>query len=568
MPRIDSGSVFGRLLGWQTGGYCSVIPEDEDTELTREYLDGTLILETVFRSSGGEARVLDCFAMRRGGALEPYNQLLRVIEGLRGRVPLGIEICPRFDYGEVRPWIRQHDVRLYSAIGGNDALLFWSDADIAPSSDFDLAASFEVRAGDRIRLSMTYLPPEMLDNNPPEPPEPEHIDRRLNETRRLWQRWSSKGRLPGRDEPACLRSAIVLKGLSNAPTGAIAAAATTSLPEIPGGESNWDYRFSWVRDSSFAVRSLVELGHDAEADGFRRFIERSAAGHAEDLQIVYGVGGERRLGETAVASLEGYQGAKPVRAGNAAHTQRQLDVYGHLLELAWRWHLRGHSPDDDYWRFLSDLVEAAAARWQEPDPGIWEDRGRPKHFVHSKVMCWVALDRGLRLARECSRQAPERRWARIRGEIRATVERRGYEAKRGIFVRAFGNRQVDAALLLLPSVGFVECDDERMVRTTDAIIENLCEDGLVWRYPAEKRRPREGAFLACSFWLCEVLARQGRIEEARETFDRAASTANDLGLFSEEFEPETGETLGNFPQALTHLSHITAALALAEGEKA
>ena len=268
--------------------------------------------------------------------------------------------------------------------------------------------------------------------------------------------------------------------------------------------------------------------------------------------------------EVELDFLEGYRRSKPVRAGNDAYQQDQHDVYGELLALSWRWHQRGHSPDDDYWRFLVELVETAAGRWRKADPGIWEVRGRPLHFVHSKVMCWAALDYGIRLARECGRRAPTRRWTQARDQIRRAVETRGYDRRRGVFVRSFGSRAMDAAVLLLPNVGFVDYDDERMVRTADAVREDLSENGLIWRYREDDGlEGEEGAFLACSFWLAEVLARQGRPEEAREVYDRAVSTANDVGLFSEEFDPRRGEMLGNFPQALTHLSHIAAAVALA-----
>jgi GH15 family glucan-1,4-alpha-glucosidase len=341
------------------------------------------------------------------------------------------------------------------------------------------------------------------------------------------------------------------------------AAPTTSLPEVIGGPDNWDYRYSWVRDSSFAVRSLADLGFDAEADGFRRFAERSSAGHADELQIAYGVGGERRLTEFELDGLEGYRRSRPVRVGNAAATQVQLDVYGHLLDLAWRWQQRGHSPDDDYWRFLVDLVEGAIARWTERDRGIWETRNAPQHFVHSKVMCWAAVDRGLRLAKEGARRAPTRRWTKARDEIRRAVETRGFDRRRGVFRRAFGSRQLDGALLLIPRVGFIEYGDERMIRTADAIRKELDHDGLLRRYrETTKGKLTEGAFLACSFWLAECLAYQGRLVDARQVFERAVITGNDLGLFSEEFDPISGEMLGNFPQGFTHLSHIAAAVAL------
>jgi pentatricopeptide repeat protein len=563
MPRFDAGSCFGRLLDWDRGGFCSITPVASDSTSTRRYIGDTLVLETTFRTGGGEARLLDCFTMRRGGSRNPYRQLLRVVEGMRGRLDLRLDVCPRFDYAEVRPWIRQLGVRLFSAIGGNDGLLVFSDADIAAGSDHDLEATFSVRPGERVRLSVRAMPPELIDDENPEPPEPEELDRRMHDTMKWWERWSGKGRLEGPFEEGAKRSAIVLKALTHAPTGAIVAAPTTSLPESPQGSRNWDYRFSWIRDSSFAVRSLAELGWDAEADGFRRFVERSSAGNAEDLQIMFGVGGERRLTELEVEGMEGYRGAKPVRTGNAAARQVQLDVYGELLDLAWRWHRRGHSPDDDYWRFLVELVDAAAERWTEPDRGIWEIRGTPRHFVHSKVMCWVALECGLQLAKESERRGSLGRWRKARNEVRHAVETKGYDQRRGVFVQAFDGPGLDAALLRLPAVGFIEWEDERMIRTADAIRERLDDGGLLKRYRGrDGLKGKEGAFLACSFWLAECYARQGRIEEAREVFDRTVSTGNDVGLFSEEFDVSSGEMLGNFPLGLTHLSHIAAAVAL------
>jgi len=330
---------------------------------------------------------------------------------------------------------------------------------------------------------------------------------------------------------------------------------------------NWDYRYAWIRDSFFSVRSLAEVGFEDAADDFRRFIERSAAGSAESLQLMYGLGGERRLTEEKLDFLEGYRGARPVRVGNAAADQLQLDMYGELLELSWRWHRRGNSPDDDYWRFLFELVDAAAERWSEPDKGIWEMRGPPRHFVHSKVMCWATLDKGLRLAEECLRKAPERRWKQARDEIRRSIERRGYDRDRGVFVQAYDSSDLDAAVLRLPSVDFIAYDDERMVRTTDAVREELDFDGLLRRYTVDDGNGgEEGAFVACAFWLVECLARQGRDDEARAAYDRAIATANELGLMAEEYDPESHEMLGNFPQALSHLSHLEATLALAATE--
>lgn len=565
LPRFDSGSCFGRVLDWERGGFFSITPVRR-FDATRRYVGDTLVLETTFRSGGGEARLIDCFTMRPGGRDAPHRQVLRVVEGIRGRVDFRVTLIPRFDYGELRPWIRQLGSSVYGALGGNDGLIVSSDCGVVPTGRHDMGARLAVRAGDRYRISLQYTHPEELDGHGRRVPDPAELDHRLEETLAWWRSWSSKGGLSGPAGPAALRSAIVLKALTNAPTGAIAAAPTTSLPEEPGGARNWDYRFSWIRDSCFTVRSLAELGFAAEADGFRRFVERSAAGSAEELQIMYGVGGERRLTELEL-DLDGYRGARPVRVGNAAHRQVQLDMYGALLDLAWRWEQRGHSPDDDYWRFLVDLVNTAAVRWEDPDRGIWEVRGAEHHFVHSKVMCWAAVDRGIQLARACARRAPLRRWTKARDAIREAVETKGFDGRRKVFRQAFGTRAVDSALLLLPTFGFLDWDDPRMVRTVDVIGEELSEGGLLVRYRSrDGLKGHEGVFLSCTFWLVECLARQGRYQEARAAFDRAMETGNDLGLFAEEYDVTTGQMLGNFPQGLTHLSHIAAAVALKDAE--
>jgi GH15 family glucan-1,4-alpha-glucosidase len=561
MPRLDAGSIFGRLLDRTRGGHCQIAPSAEH-DVSRRYLDDTLVLETTFAAEGGRCRLIDCFTMRRGGREEPHRQVLRVVEGVRGRVELDVRVAPRFNYGEALPWIRRLEGVVFTAIGGSEALVVSGDVGLESEGEHDLAGRISVGEGERKRLSLVFAEPEDVDPNPEGVPDVGDLERRLDETVKWWRRWSESGRATGPYADAVRRSAMVLKGLTQARTGAIAAAATTSLPEVLGGGRNWDYRLSWVRDSTWAVRSLAELGHEAEADGFRRFVERSSAGHAEELQVVYGLGGERRLTETELDWLDGYRGSRPVRVGNEAATQRQNDVYGELLEQAWRWQERGHAPDDEYWEFLVELVEGAAERWRQPDRGMWESRDDPEHFVHSKVMCWAALDRGLRLARASGRDVPRERWERSRDEIRRAVEADGYDRDRGVFVRIFGDPQVDGALLLLPQVDFVDWSDERMVRTTDAIREDLVRDGLVYRAAPEGGQEQEGAFLPCSFWLAECLVRQGRRDEAREVFERACETVNDLGLFAEEWHPGTGQMLGNFPQALTHLSHISAAQAL------
>jgi GH15 family glucan-1,4-alpha-glucosidase len=562
-PRIDAASCFGRLLDWDRGGHCSIAPR-RPAEIRRRYLEGTLVLESTLRTSAGDVRITDCLAFDPQGGPDGLGHLLRIVDGLRGRVDLRLEIEPRFDYGQVRHWLRREGADLHSAIGGNDALLIWSDAQLR-ASQHELAGSVAVRAGERVRLSLRFLRPHELDADR-KAPRPDDLDSLLEGTVETWRAWVASDGGRGDGMPSALRSAVVLKGLTNHDSGAIAAAASTSLPESLGGDRNWDYRYSWVRDSTLAVRALAELGFEAEADAFRRFVQRSAAGHVDDLQIAYGVEGERRLTESELGHLRGYRNSRPVRVGNAAAAQTQHDTLGELMLLAWRWHRRGHSPDDDLWRFLRELVGSAATVWPRTDRGIWEVRGRPRHFVHSKAMCWAALDRGIALADDCMRRAPVRRWKQARDRLRSEIERRGYDRRRGVFVRAFDSRRMDSALLLLPHTGLVEYDDDRMVRTVDAVRDELEVGGLLRRYTARDGLDAgEGAFLPCTFWLAECLAMQGRHDEARDVFDRAAATANDLGLFSEEYDPVHGEMLGNFPQALTHLSHIAAAVALGGG---
>lgn len=571
MPRMDQASLFGRLLDWRRGGYCSIQPTARTARGTRRYLDGTMVLETRFATSTGEVSVIDCFAMRTGGREDPHNQLLRIVEGIEGEVELQLKVVPRFDYGGVRPWLRSVEPGLVCAIGGIDGLIVRFDHGLDQGPDHRLMCTFKLQEGDRCRLGMRWFPPERLDHEIPAAAVPVELDKRYEDTLTWWRRWSARGRSLGPDAKRQMRSALVLKALSNAPTGAIAAAATTSLPEWVGGSRNWDYRYSWIRDSAFSVRSLADIGFVREAEGFRRFIMRSAAGSARDLQIMYGLGGERRLTEIQLRELDGYRVSRPVRIGNAAAVQLQLDAYGELLSLAWSWRIRGNYPDPDYWRFLLELVGTAGRRWTEPDRGIWEIRGRPLHFTHSKAMCWAALDRGLALAEDCRLAAPVTRWRQIRRSIKQAVETRGYDRRRGVFVRAFGRREMDAALLLLPQSGLVRVDDPRMVRTVDEIARHLDRDGLIQRYDPIRGndgiREPEGKFVACTFWMVECLAGQRRLTEARQYFDRAAATANDLGLFSEEFDPARGEMLGNFPQGLTHLSHIAAALAIAEASR-
>jgi GH15 family glucan-1,4-alpha-glucosidase len=566
MPRLDADSCFGRLLDWQRGGACILAPTAAESDASRRYLDDTLVLETTWSNATGEVRVLDLFTMREGGRDAPHAQLVRIVEATRGEMEMGIEIAPRFDYGTTRPWMRDHGGGVFTAIGGHAGLLMTTDWTLE-TEPFALRGRARLRRGDRRRLSIEFARPHTLYPADPDGVASAEIDRRVEESIAWWRRWARSARPATAMRPRVLRSAIVIKALTNAPTGAIAAAASMSLPEVIGGSRNWDYRYSWVRDSSFALRSMLALGFAKEAMGFRTFIERTVAGDAGELQVLYGLGGEHRLPEATLAPLAGYRDSRPVRVGNAAHDQHQNDIFGELLDVAWL-----ASRDDDevpdpyYWRVLAEVVETARRVWQEPDQGIWEVRAEPRHFVHSKVMCWAALDRGMRLAARwhCSDEQTLDGWRQTREAVRTAIETDGYEQRRGVFVRAFGSRDLDAALLLIPRTGFVAYDDPRMIRTVDAIRDELGEDGwLLRRYSSsDGLAGDEGVFLACTFWLCECLARQGRRDEARACFDRAEGLASDLGLFAEQYDPRTGELLGNFPQGLSHYSHISAALAV------
>lgn len=566
LPRYDSASCFGRLLDWRKGGFCAIRPKGS-YRVSRRYLPDTLVLETRFENGDGRVRLLDCMTTRQGGEHRPHRQLLRVVEGVEGRMPMTVEVAPVFDYGTVQPWLQKREHH-FIAMGSSNGLLISGDIPLEMKHRHRLGGEWTLEEGQRKHLSILWRPPENLDEGLVEPPSIEELDRRLDETIDWWRDWGEKSHTEGVYAEDMRRSAIILKGLTHAPTGAIAAAATTSLPESIGGTRNWDYRYSWIRDSYFTVRSLNQLGYVNEADGFRRFVERTAAGSADEVQVLFGLGGERRLFENILEGVEGYRGSRPVRIGNAAENQIQLDVYGELLGLAWIWHQQGSSPDEDYWEFLVSLVNRTVREWIYPDQGIWEMRGRPRHFVHSKAMCWSALDRGIRLAEDSGREAPVEIWREEQDKIRRAIEERGYDGDRGVFIQAFNRPEMDAALLLLPTTGFVDYGDPRMVRTVDAVQEELEEGGLLRRYAhgSDGIQDREEIFCCCSFWLAECLARQGRLDAACRVFARALQAGNDLGIYAEAYDAQRGRMLGNFPQGLTHLSLIAAAVAINTAE--
>ncbi len=570
MPRLDRGSCFGRLLD-PAAGHLSIRPAGrfDPAAASREYVAGTMVLATTLAGAGGEIRLTDGFAPLDDARASP-SRLIRIAEAVGGAAEVEVELRIRFDYGAVSPWLRDHGEGLHSATGGNDALLIWSDRELELDGRHDLRARIRLAEGERLRLALSSELPEEIDRAAPLAPTAAVVDEWAERAVAGWRAWSDGLDFDGPDEEAARRAALVLRALSNPSSGAIAAAATTSLPEGLGarGERNWDYRYSWIRDSTLAVRSLARIGFDREAGQFRRFIERSAAGHADDLQVLFGLGGERRLTEVELDHLDGFDGARPVRAGNAAAGQLQLDAYGHILASSRRALERGERVDEELWNFLRDLVDAACERWREPDAGFWEVRDR-SHYTHSKAICWAAVDCGLTIAAERGFDHPAERWRQVREEIRAAVDEHGVDHDRGVFVRRFDGADLDAALLRLPISGYCAWDDERMLRTAPAIEEQLGDGGLLRRYDADDGFDvREGAFLACSFWLAECYARQGRREDAVRVHERALATANDVGLFSEEYDPAAGRMLGNFPQALTHLSLLESVLALAEADGA
>ena len=558
LRRFDAGSAFARLLDVRRGGAFSIRPVAEITEVHRRYLPGTLVLETTMSTDAGAVRCTDAFTMSSGGSADPRNELVRVVEAVDRPVEVEVVVEPRFDYGDTRPWMRRHADGRVTAVGGDDALVIDTDVDLDIDREASrLHARVTIEPGAARVCSVVAVPAHLVDTA--------LADRQsarvhLAETVDWWVDWSDATDATGPHADLLARSAMVLKGLTCAPTGAIIAAPTTSLPEVVGGSDNWDYRYSWVRDSTLALSALADVGHHDVAQGFRDFVMRSSAGHGDELQIMYGPYGQRRLPELEL-DLEGWRGSSPVRIGNGAVRQVQLDLYGHLLDAVQLWHGRKDDIDDDEWSFLRSVVDQAMARRNDTDSGIWELRGPPQHFVESKVMVWVALDRGIRLVEDHGfDDVSVDEWRQARDEVRHDVLTRGVDPDRGNFVQHYGTTAVDASLLKLVLVGFVEADDERMRITTDVIMDELgvAPHGFLRRYATEADA-REGVFLLCSCWLVEVLALQGRTDEATALFDALETTGNDLGLFAEEYDAGADELLGNFPQAFTHLGMVAAA---------
>jgi GH15 family glucan-1,4-alpha-glucosidase len=555
-PRFDSGACFASLLGDRENGHWRFAPAEEIAATRRRYRGDTLILETEIETAECAVRLID-FMPPRG----KNPDIVRIVEGLRGNVRMQMELIIRFDYGQIVPWVRKKNGDI-EAIAGPDALVLRTPVETR-GEGLTTVAEFNVTQGDRIPFVLTWF---ASHEEAPRAIHPEHA---LQQTEDYWASWSKECQHQGPWREAVVRSLITLKGLTYAPTGGIVAAATTSLPEEIGGVRNWDYRYCWLRDASFTLYALMNAGYLEEARAWREWLLRTVAGSAAQMQIMYGVHGERRLEEFELPWLSGYENSKPVRVGNAASNQFQLDVYGEVVAAMYVAHRAGIETNDSDWRLQVALMKSLESKWEEPDEGIWEVRGGSRQFTHSKLMAWLAFDRAVKLVEECKCAAGEHleRWRKIRDEIHQQVCERGYNEKKKAFTQFYGSEQLDASLLMLPLVGFLPPGDERVVTTVEAIQRELMEDGLILRYRQDRNNVdglpgSEGVFLPCSFWLVDCLQLLGRGDEAREMFERLLALRNDLGLLSEEYDPRAKRQLGNFPQAFSHVALVNSARAL------
>jgi GH15 family glucan-1,4-alpha-glucosidase len=556
-PRFDSAACFAALLGRPEHGHWLIAPQSAPRAVKRRYRDGSLVLETEFETEEGAVRLIDFMPCP---PCEERADVVRIVCGLRGAVPMRMRLVMRFDYGRIVPWLRREEGGL-RAVAGPEALRLRAPVALV-NEDFATRAQFGVSAGERMAFTLTWSP---SFRRAPQPPQAE---RALEATDAWWREWSGRcsGRGPWRD--ATRRSLITLKALTYAPTGGIVAAPTTSLPEKLGGARNWDYRFCWLRDAAFTLYALLMSGYLDEARAWRDWLLRAVAGQPEQLQVLYGIAGERRLPEIELDWLPGYAGSAPVRTGNGAHGQVQLDAYGSIMDMM---HVaRRHKVDYDHdaWRVERVLLDALESRWREPDASIWEVRGPPRQFTYSKVLAWVAFDRAVKAVEVHGLKGPAGRWRALRDAIHRDVCENGYDAKRNAFVQYYGASALDASLLMMAKIGFLPASDPRIAGTVEAVRRELTVDGFVLRYLQEDSgvdglAPGEGAFLPCSFWLADNLAMMGRRDEAREVFERLLAVRNDVGLLAEEYDPRARRQLGNFPQALSHIALINTAEILA-----
>jgi len=561
-PRFDSGACFAALLGTPDNGRWIVAPRGDAWEAGRRYRPRSLVLETEWETDGGAVRVID-FMPPRGKAPD----IVRIVEGLRGEVAMSSELVIRYDYGLTIPWVRRvDDARL--CIAGPDALCFRTPVENR-GENMRTLGDFTVREGDRVPFTLTWYP---SNEDPPDRIDPEAA---FQDTVDYWEDWADRCAYKGRWAEEVHQSLVVLKSLTYAPTGGIVAAPTTSLPERIGGERNWDYRYCWLRDATLTLLAFINAGYLDEARNWRIWLLRAAAGDPAALQIMYGVAGERRLSEESLDWLPGYEGSRPVRSGNAASSQFQLDVYGEVLDAMHQGRVHDLEASQESWSLQRRLLRYLEDAWKEPDEGIWEVRGPRRHFTHSKVMAWVAFDRGVQAVERYGRSGPVERWREVRAQIHREVCERGFEVELNSFTQSYGSKRLDASLLMIPLIGFLPADDPRMVGTVAAIERELTRDGLVYRYAGDDEGrdvdglpPGEGAFLPCTFWLVDNFALQGRLDEAEELFGRLLDLRSDLGLLAEEWDPAARRQLGNFPQAFTHVALVNTAFYLDRQEHA
>jgi GH15 family glucan-1,4-alpha-glucosidase len=559
-PRFDSPACFAALLGSKEHGHWQIAPAGEIVRTRRGYRPDTLILETQFETGQGAVRLVDFMPLRNG-----QSNLVRIVTGLRGRVTMDLELVLRFEYGDSVPWVtRMPDGKGIRAIAGPCLTVLCSPVSLE-GRDLTTIAKFDICEGETLPFVLSYAPSHLGT-----PGKISAADA-LEETERFWREWAGRANASGAWREPVRRSLITLKALTYAPTGGIVAAPTTSLPESIGGERNWDYRYCWLRDATMTLLAFMDAGYYEEAGAWREWLVRAVAGNPAQMQIMYGIAGERHLHERVVGELPGYENSGPVRVGNAAACQRQLDVYGEVMDALYQGCKGGLSRHDIAWDLQRALLAHLEKVWMQPDAGMWEVRGPLRQFTYSKVMCWVAFDRAIKMVEGMGVPGPVEHWRRLRQQIHDEVCRQGVSAARGCFVQSYGSEELDASLLLIPITGFLPARDPRVLATVEAIQRELTAGGLVQRYRTDESvdglPPGEGTFLACSFWLVDNLGMQGRADEARALFERLVGLANDVGLLAEEYDPLARRQLGNFPQAFSHVAMVNSAMNLCQGVK-
>ena len=558
-PRFDSDACFAALLGTPEHGRWQIAPKDTAAKVTRRYRPNTLILETRFETADGAATLIDFMPPRDGN-----SHLLRLLVGERGELELHGELILRFGYGATVPWVTRIDSHTMRAVAGPDMVVLHSSAPFR-SENFRTVGDFSIKAGEKKSFGLSYSLSHL------DLPEAVDVEERLAATERYWTGWAARNKIECPWDAAVVRSLITLKALTFAPTGGMVAAPTASLPECIGGARNWDYRFCWLRDATLTLLALMNGGYYEEAQMWRDWLLRAAAGSPSQIQIMYGIRGERRLTEWEVPWLPGYEQSKPVRIGNAAHQQLQLDIFGEVMDALYQARQGGLGNNETGWDLQCALLAHLEKIWRQPDEGIWEVRSGPEHFTHSKAMAWLAFDRAIKSAETYKLPGPFDRWRQIRADIHDEVCSRGFNTERNSFMRAYGSKNLDASLLLLPAIGFLPPEDSRIIGTVEAVERELVVDGLVLRYDSASASDGlpagEGVFLACSFWLADAYLMLGRRDDAVRLFERLLSLRNDLGLLSEQYDPRAKRLVGNFPQAFSHLALVNTASNLSHYQK-